>query len=191
MMSQPKDKSDDYLIEALISKKIVYQGKYVRTEEQIVRQPDGKEAIREIVTPPNAVGIFPIDRDETVYLVRQYRPAIRQVTLEIPAGILDPGEQPKDTALRECQEEIGMKPAKIDFLFSYFHSVGFSTGKIDIFIATDFRPAPDAHTDPGEFLEKVALPFDELYKKCTDGTIVDSKTLLAVFWYLLKIRPRL
>ncbi|MEK7747466.1 MAG: NUDIX hydrolase [Nitrospirota bacterium] len=176
------------LIEPLISKKVVYKGKYIQTEEHVVLQPDGNKALREIVTPPNAVGIFPIDPDETVYLVRQYRPAIQQITLEIPAGVLDPGEQPRDTALRECEEEIGVTASKMDFLFSYFHSVGFSTGKIDIFMATDFRPAPNAHTDPGEFIEKVAMPFDELYKKCTDGTVIDSKTLLAVFWYLQRVR---
>lgn len=171
------------LIEELVSTKVVYQGNYIRTEEQTVRQPDGKESIREIVFPPDAVGIFAIDRDETVYLVLQYRPAIRQVTLEIPAGILDLGELPHETAIRECGEEIGLTPGKLDFLFSYYHSVGFSTGKIDIFRATDFTPAVNAHTDPSEFLERVTLPFEELYQKCISGEIVDSKTLLAVFWH--------
>lgn len=183
-MFQPQDNpSNRSLIEELISTKIVYQGKYVRTEEQIVRQPNGKEAVREIVTPPNAVGIFAIDRDETVYMVLQYRPAVRQVTLEIPAGILDPGEQPRETARRECEEEIGLTPGKLDFLFSYYHSVGFSTGKIDIFRATDFTPAVNAHTDPSEFIERVSMPFETLYQKCINGEIVDSKTLLAVLWH--------
>ncbi len=176
----PANKS---LIENLVSKKIVYQGKYIRTEVQTVRLPDGKEAVREIVAPPDAVGIFAIDRDETVYMVLQYRPAISHVTLEIPAGILDPGEKPRETAIRECGEEIGLTPGRLDFLFSYYHSVGFSTGKIDIFRATDFTPAVNAHADPSEFLEVVTLPFEELYQKCIHGEIVDSKTLLAVLWH--------
>ncbi len=183
-MSQPQDEqTNKSLIEELISTKIVYQGKYIRTEEQTVRQPDGKEAIREIVSPPNAVGIFAIDADDTVYMVLQYRPAVCQVTLEIPAGILDPGELPRETAIRECEEEIGLTPGKLDFLFSYYHSVGFSTGKIDIFRATDFTPAINAHTDPSEFLEVVTMPLEALYKKCINGEIVDSKTLLAVLWH--------
>ena len=197
-MSPPQDNpACKSLVEPLISTKIVYQGKYVRTEEQTVRQPDGKEAIREIVSPPNAVGIFAIDsqgsspRDETVYLVLQYRPAICQVTLEIPAGILDPGESPRETAMRECEEEIGLTPGRLDFLFSYYHSVGFSTGKIDIFMATDFSPAVNAHTDPSEFLERIALPFETLYQKCIKGEIVDSKTLLAVLWHRQQIFPLL
>ncbi len=171
------------MIEHLIRKKIVYQGKYVRTEEQTLRLPDGTEAIREIVSPPDAVGILPIDKNETVYLVRQYRPAIEQITLEIPAGILDPGEEPKDTAARECEEEIGMKPGKLTFLFSYYHSVGFSTGKIYLFLATDLIPSAEGHSDPEEFLERVTLPFSDLYQKGISGGIIDSKTLLASLWY--------
>jgi ADP-ribose pyrophosphatase len=190
-MSQPQDNPvNKSLIEELISKRIVYRGKYVQTEEQTVRLPDGKEAIREIVSPPNAVGIFAIDCDDSVYMVLQYRPAICQVTLEIPAGILDPGEIPRETAIRECGEEIGLTPGKLDFLFSYYHSVGFSTGKIDIFRGTDFTPAVNAHTDPSEFIEVVTLPFETLYQKCINGEIVDSKTLLAVLWHRQGIGAR-
>ncbi len=174
---------DEGLAEELIRRKTVYQGKYIQTEEQTVRLPNGREAIREIVSPPDAVGILPVDREGRVYLVRQYRAAIRQVTLEIPAGILDPGELPQETAVRESEEEIGFRPEKLDFILSYYHSVGFSTGKIDLFLATNLVPSEGAHTDPGEFIERVVLPFSELYQKALSGEIVDSKTLLAVLWY--------
>ena len=75
------------LTEKLVRTRVVYQGKYIRAEEQTVLLPNGNEAMREIVSPPNAVGILPIDASGKVYLVRQYRPAIGRVTLEIPAGI--------------------------------------------------------------------------------------------------------
>lgn len=171
------------LEEKLIRKTVVYQGKYIRTEEQIVRLPDGTEALREIVSPPDAVGILPIDSEGNVYLVRQYRPAIGQVTLEIPAGILEPGESSAETARRECEEEVGMRPERLDFLFGYYHSVGFSTGKIEVFLGRDLRPNPDAHSDPGEFIEVVLLPFAEIYQQGLSGKIIDSKTLLALLWY--------
>ncbi len=171
------------LEEKLIRKKVVYQGRYIRTEEQIVRLPDGTEALREIVSPPDAVGILPIDSEGRVYLVRQYRPAIRQVTLEIPAGILEPGESPAETARRECEEEAGVRPERLDFLFSYYHSVGFSTGKIEVFLGRDLRPSPHAHSDPGEFIEVALLPFEEIYQQGLSGKIIDSKTLLALLWY--------
>ena len=171
------------LKEEVIARKIVYQGRYLRAEEQTVRLPDQKEAIREVITPPDAVGVLPIDRKGRVYLVRQYRPAIERITLEIPAGIIDLGEKPIETARRECSEEIGKKPKRLDFLFMYYHSVGFSTGKIEVFLGRDLIPSPESNLDPGEFIEVIILPFEEAYKQAVSGKIVDSKTLLAFLWY--------
>jgi len=171
------------LYEKCLHRKIVYQGKYVRTEEQTVLLPDGTETIREIVSPPDAVGIFALGPNEEVYLVRQYRPAIGQITLEIPAGIIDPGERPSDTAKRECAEETGWMPGKLQHFMSYYHSVGFSTGKIDLFLGKELVSMPTVHLDAGEFIERVTLPFDTLYQQAIEGLIIDSKTLLAAFWY--------
>ena len=183
-MSPPPDRATDELITShLIRSKIVYQGRYVRTEEQLVKHPNGSETVMEIVSPPDAVGILPIDDETRVYLVRQYRHAIGQVTLEIPAGILDPGETEEETAKRECAEEIGFVPEKLDFLCSYYHSVGFSTGKIAVFLGTGLVAANAAHADPTEFIERVTLPFSALYQKVISGEIVDSKTILAALWY--------
>ena len=171
------------LTETLLRKRVVYQGRYLRAEEQIVRQPDGQEAKREIITPPDAVGILPIDASGNVYLVRQYRPAIRQTTLEIPAGVIDPGETPLETARRECAEEIGYCPEQLDFLFKYYHSVGFSSGKIEVFLGQNLSALPEQSLDDGEFIEVFPLSFDDAYQKTLSGKIVDSKTLLALLWY--------
>lgn len=186
-MFLPHDGSINPSIESqLIRTKVVYQGKYVRTEEQIVKHPDGSEGVMEIVSPPDAVGVLPIDADGRVYLVRQYRHAIRQITLEIPAGILDTGETPEETGKRECEEEIGFTPGPLNLLCSYYHSVGFSTGKISVFWATGLVASQGAHTDPHEFIERVIIPFEVLYQKVIAGEIVDSKTILAALWYQQK-----
>ncbi len=169
--------------EQLIRKKTVYRGRYVRVEERCVRLADGTEALREIVVPPNAVGVLLIDADKNVHLVKQYRQAISRVSLEIPAGVVDPGEGPEEAALRECAEETGWCPRQIDFLFTYYHSVGFSTGNITLYVGQDPVATPYTHTDPGEFIERVVMPFDTLYQMCVGGQIVDSKTLLATLWY--------
>lgn len=171
------------LEEPLIDKKVVYQGRYLRTEEHRVRLPDGKEAIREIVSPPDAVGILPVDPHGFVYLVRQYRPAIGRITLEIPAGLFEPGENAVETARRECMEEVGQRPGRVDFLFSYYHSVGFSTGKIEVYLGQDLTPCSQVHGDPGEFLEVIRLPILQLYEQVAGREVIDSKTLLAVLWY--------
>lgn len=171
------------LHETLLATRAVYQGHYLRTEERTVRLPDGRESRREIVVPPDAVGILPVTETETVYLVRQYRTAIGRAILEIPAGILEAGEDPVQTARRECGEEIGLAPARLDPLFGYYHSVGFSTGRIEVFLGRDLQPAPHAKPDGTEFLEVVTMPFAELLDRVRRGDIVDSKTLLAALWY--------
>jgi ADP-ribose pyrophosphatase len=171
------------LNETVITTRTVYQGRYLRAEERTVRLPDGRDARREIVVPPNAVGVLPMTDDGTVYLVRQYRTALERAILEIPAGILEPGEDADQTARRECGEEIGLSPARLDPLVGYYHSVGFSTGRIEVFLGRDLRPAPHAKPDGTEFLEIVTMSFDELLDRVQRGDIVDSKTLLATLWY--------
>jgi ADP-ribose pyrophosphatase len=171
------------LNETVIATRAVYEGHYLRAEERTVRLPDGRETRREIVVPPNAVGILPVTDDGTVYLVRQYRTAIERAILEIPAGILEPGEDPAQTARRECAEEIGLAPGRLDPLFGYYHSVGFSTGRIEVFLGRDLRPAPHARPDGTEFIEIVTIPFVDLLDRVHRGEIVDSKTLLAALWY--------
>lgn len=171
------------LRETLLDARPVYEGRYLRVEERTVRLPDGREGRREIVMPPNAVGVLPVTDTGTVYLVRQYRTAIERAILEIPAGILEPGEDPEQTARRECAEEIGLRPDRLDPLFGYYHSVGFSTGRIEVFLGRDLRPAPHAKPDGTEFLEVVTMPIDELLERVRRGDIVDSKTLLAALWY--------
>jgi ADP-ribose pyrophosphatase len=177
------------LHETVIATRVVYQGKYLRTEERTVRLPDGRVAQREVVAPPNAVGVLPVTDTGMVYLVRQHRTSIERAILEIPAGILEPGEDPAQTARRECEEEIGLAPGRLDPLFGYYHSVGFSTGRIEVFLGRDLRPAPHARPDSTEFLEVVTMPFVELLDRIHRGEIVDSKTLLAALWYRTFVAP--
>ena len=171
------------LEQKVVKTEVVFEGRYVKTEIQTVLLPDGRQATREIVSPPDAVGIMAIDEFSKVYLVRQYRPAIKRVTIEIPAGVIDGDEDPLETADRECQEEIGMKPVDLKPLCSFYHSVGFSTGKIQIVLAEKLIPVKDPHFDPDEFLEVITLDFGDLYQKVMKGEIVDSKTIVATLWY--------
>jgi ADP-ribose pyrophosphatase len=171
------------LHEEILKRVVVFQGRYVSTEVRTVRLPDGHEATREIVSPPNAVGVLPIDHTGTVHMVRQYRSAIERVILEIPAGIIDAGESPEATGRRECEEEVGLIPGRMTPLCGFHHAVGFSTGRIELYLATELTPSGRQHAEPGERLERVALPYAELLRLVLAGEIVDSKTLVAVLWY--------
>lgn len=171
------------LHEELLNRVVVFQGRYVTTEVRTVRLPDGQEATREIVSPPNAVGILPIDAEGNVHLVRQYRSALGQAILEIPAGIIDAGESPEATGRRECEEEIGLVPGRMTRLCRFYHSVGFSTGNIELYLATELTPSARTHAEAGERLERVTMPFTELSRLVSTGEIIDSKTLVAVLWH--------
>lgn len=170
------------LRERLVKRRVVYAGHYLSTEEYTVRLPDGRRTVREIVRPPNAVAVVPVDDKGTLYLVRQYRPAPGRVLYEIPAGIIDRGERPASTARRECVEEVGMRPGRLTRLCTYYHAVGFSTGQVTLYLARGLRPAGERHREAGEFLEVVALPFREAYRMALANRFLDAKSLLGILW---------
>jgi ADP-ribose pyrophosphatase len=170
------------LIERVVRNKVVYAGNYLSTEQQMVILPDGRKAIRDIVRPPDAVAIVPIGDDGLIYLIRQYRSAIRRAIYEIPAGIIDKGERPAATARRECEEEIGLRPRKLTKLCTFYSAVGFSTGSIQLFLAEGLLPGEPGHHDATEFLEVKPLPIDLAYRWVLTNRIVDAKSIIGILW---------
>lgn len=174
-------KSNDNLYTPIIQRKKLYGGKYLNLERLEVLLPNGKSGIREIVRVRNAVAVLPIDDTGNVYLVRQHRPAIGRTIVEIPAGIIDSGEDARACALRECEEETGYKPEFLTELLTYAHAEGYSTGLITLFLGTHLKNTGGMCLDETEFVEPVRMPFDELLKKAKSNYFVDSKTILAAF----------
>ncbi|MBZ0169805.1 MAG: NUDIX hydrolase [Kofleriaceae bacterium] len=170
------------LFEQVLRTQVVYAGAYLSTERRTVVLPDGRQAIRDIVRPPDAVAIVPIDDDGRIYLVRQYRPAIRRAIYEIPAGIIDPGERPTTTARRECEEEIGLRPRRLLKLCTFYSAVGFSTGSIRLFLAQGLVTGRNRHHDATEFLQVHAVPFEQAYRWVLSNTIVDAKSIVGILW---------
>ena len=177
------------LIERVIGKKVVYAGNYLSTEQHTVILPDGRRAIRDIVRPPDAVAVVPIDEDGLIYLVRQYRSAIRRAIYEIPAGIIDEGERPATTARRECEEEIGLRPRRLIKLCKFYSAVGFSTGSIQLFMAQGLTAGRRAHSDATEFLEVRAIPFEQAVRWVLTNRIVDAKSILGILWARQRLEP--
>jgi ADP-ribose pyrophosphatase len=170
------------LIERVIGKKVVYAGHYLSTEQHTVVLPDGRRAIRDIVRPPDAVAVVPIDDDGLIYLVRQYRTAIRRTIYEIPAGIIDEGERPSATARRECEEEIGLRPRKLIKLCKFYSAVGFSTGSIQLFLAQGLVVGRAGHRDTTEFLHVHSIPFELAHRWVVTNRIVDAKSIVGILW---------
>ncbi len=161
------------------STEIIYDGKIIRTERDIAILPDGSEAVREVVRHPGGVGVIAVDDNGYVYLVRQFRYPFSKITLEIPAGKLDAGEEPQAAGERELMEETGLLASHIEKLGSFYASPGFCDEEIHVYLATNLKQG-DARPDEGEFVECEKIHLSELVKMVECGDIKDGKTVVAI-----------
>ncbi|MFC1556962.1 NUDIX hydrolase [candidate division KSB1 bacterium] len=172
--------AQDNLFEKVLKRDSLYRGKYMDLERFHIKLPDGRTGTREIVRVKNAVAVLPVDDNNVTHILRQHRPAIGKTILEIPAGLIDEGENAAQAAVRECEEETGYKPRKLTELLTYAHAEGYSTGFITLFLATQLEHSNRFNPDETEFFEQAELPFDTLYGKVRAGEFIDSKTILTV-----------
>jgi ADP-ribose pyrophosphatase len=168
------------LREERISGELVYQGKILDLEVDRVRMPNGNEATREVVRHRGAVVVLPLHEDGRIEFVRQYRYPMGEVLLELPAGKLDPGEEPIVCAGRELAEETGFKPVEIHDLGWFYTTPGFTDEILHAFIATPLEPAPEVAQDPDEAIDNLVMTVAEALEACRSGEIRDSKTIAAV-----------
>lgn len=159
----------------------IYEGKILSLRVETVEMPDKKYSKREIVDHVKGVGIIAFDGEDSIYLVRQYRKAIDEFTLEIPAGLVEVNEKPIETAKRELQEEIGYKPLDIEYLFDMHASPGFTNDKLSFFLAKNLEESK-LELDEDEFLEKKSYKIEDVYNMVINGEITDAKTIIAVMY---------
>lgn len=162
--------------EKTLSTETIYKGAVITVRVDRVILPDGRESIREVVEYPKSVVVLPIDADENVILVHQYRYAAGQPLLELPAGKCEEGETPADTAQRELQEEIGYKAGELQPLVSYWTGPGFVTEYMYAFLAKDLIES-DVPGDPDEDIVVERFPIDRIHDMIRDRTIQDGKTI--------------
>ena len=167
------------LKEEMVSQQTVYEGYIVDVRMDKAKLMDGSLANREVVTHPGAVAVFAMDEEDNVILVRQFRYAVGEVVLELPAGKLEPGEDPADSGLRELAEETGLIPKTYEPMGFTYSSPGIFEEKIYLFFAKDLEQGP-VHPDDGEFVEVVRIPYQELVNMAARGEIKDSKTLAGI-----------
>jgi ADP-ribose pyrophosphatase len=160
-----------------ISKTRVFQGGYLSVDV-LEHQTQGRIDRREVVNVKDGVCILAVMEDGTVPMVRQFRQSVDRVLSELPAGVREPGEDPLATAKRELSEETGAEGGTWTHLLHYAHAEGYSTGWMDLFLATGCVRGK-AHPDEGEDLEVVFLPLEQLLENAFAGGFADAKTLLA------------
>jgi len=156
-------------------------GKRIRVRVDEVERSDGHRTTREVVEHPGAVAILAWD-GARIAMVRQWRHATGQVLLEIPAGTLEPGEPPAETARRELAEEVGLAAATWTEGPRFYTAPGFCDELMHLYLATDLRDDPSAEADADEILEPDWMTLTDALAAIEDGTIRDAKTIVGVSW---------
>jgi len=172
---------DQHLREERISGEDIYGGIFLNMKRDRVSLPDGQEAVREYLTHPGAVAILAILDDGRILLERQYRYPIAKVCMEIPAGKLDPNEDPLVCAQRELEEETGYSASRWSYIRRIHPVISYSTEFIDIYLAEGLQ-AGKSRLDEEEFLDVFAAPLDEILAWVEQGVITDVKTTIAIYW---------
>ena len=174
----------DYTEHRLTSE-LVYDGKLLKVREDSVRLPDGKTARREWIQHPGAVFIIPLLDAHTVIMERQFRYPIGRHFYELPAGKVEPGEDPLATAQRELIEECGYSAKSWQHLATLHPCIGYSDEKFDLYVARELTHV-GRRLDEGEFLDVVPMALAEVRNYIRDGRITDVKVItgLAMLDYL-------
>jgi ADP-ribose pyrophosphatase len=163
-----------------LERRVIYRGKKIDLALQAIALPDGSIAQREVVLHRGAVALVPmVDRDH-VCLVRNHRYALDRTLLEVPAGTIDTGESPEETAPRELAEETGYQAGQIVRVGAWFVSPGVMNERMYLFLCEDLKPGPTEH-QPDESLQPVIVRWDEALAMIRDHRIEDAKTMLALF----------
>lgn len=169
--------------EITVKSEKIFEGKIINLRVDTVELENQKYAKREIVEHKNASAILAINEKSDILLVRQYRKAVEDFLYEIPAGIVNIAEEPVECALRELKEETGYEAKKINQVYEFYTSPGFSNEKVFLFEASDLT-FTSTKFDEDECIETITVSKQEAKKMIETGRIMDSKTLVGMLYWL-------
>ncbi|HWC73245.1 MAG TPA: NUDIX hydrolase [Gemmatimonadales bacterium] len=169
-----------------LASKRIHSGRVIDLDVDTVRFPDGSTGQLEMIRHPGAAAVVPFasdphGADPTILLIKQYRYATNGPLIEIPAGRLNPGEDPKVCAERELLEEVGVKAGRVERLTTIWTTPGFTDERIHLFWAADLTTGKHAR-EPDEFIEVTPTPLSEALALVRDGGISDAKTALSILF---------
>lgn len=163
----------------LIKSETLLQGRAFKIRRDHLKTPDGRDTKFEIIEHGGSVIIIPIDADQNIHFVRQYRHAAGVDLLELPAGTREGDEPYEDCAAREIREETGMEAGKLQKIGEFYLAPGYSTEFMAIFLATDLKHNP-LEADDDEFLEVEKIAIEKAFKMAERGEMPDAKSLAAL-----------
>ena len=169
--------------EKQLSSQQIYKGHAVNMRVDTVEKAGGRKTTRDVVEHSDCIAVVAIDKQDNVLLVRQFRYPVGRFLLEIPAGGIDPGEEPLDSVRRELQEEIGYFPRRIDKLGGFYSIPGYGTEYLHCFLATDLIPGRLVAEDT-EDIELIRISPGEIPRLITSGEICDAKSIAALLMFL-------
>ena len=162
--------------------KLILEARKFQVRRQDVRVSDGSVHEYEIVTHPGAAVVLPLLPDGRVLLIANYRVAVEQELLELPAGTLDGSEDPRECARRELAEETGYRAGRLEPLLAFYSTPGICTEYMHTFVATELTPG-STRLEPGERIKLAPLDYDEAIAAIREHRIVDAKTIVALLYY--------
>ena len=162
--------------ERTVESRQVYDGRRIKLHVDRVVLPNGRETTREVVDHPDCVAIVAVDAEHNVMMVRQFRYSLAGVLLEIPAGVIEPGEEPVQSAFRELEEETGYKAANMERLGGFYSSPGCFTEFLHLFLATELEPGHKA-VQEDEIIEVVPVPLEKVHNLIISGELRDAKSI--------------
>lgn len=169
-----------------ISRRRSYTGRIIAVDTDTVRFPDGSTGELDMIRHPGASAIVPFltapdGKDPQLLLIKQYRYAAGQYLHEIPAGRLEPNEDPRDCAFRELREETGWTAKQLDFLTTIYTTPGFTDERIHLFTATGLEEGDTSH-EADEFMTTETMTLSSALRLIEDGTIIDGKTVIGILF---------
>lgn len=165
--------------ETTISSDLIYTGKTIQLRVDTVEMPNKGYQKREIIEHKGAVAIVAITNDNKIVLVKQYRKAVEKELYELPAGKIEIGESPLDSAIRELKEETGYSAESLKLIHKYYPTPGFSNQLVFIYLAKNLIPG-EYNLEEDEFLEVCEIDRDEAYNMVINNEICDSKTVIGL-----------
>ena len=172
-------------MEKQISTRQVYDGSAISLRIDGVRKPNGKTTTRDVVEHGDCIVAVPVDEDNNVLLVRQFRYPVDSYLLEAPAGGVEPGEDILDCVRRELQEEIGYEPGSIEKLGGFYSIPGYGTEYLYAYVARDLKPSRLVAEDTDE-IEVIKVPLKDIPALIKSGEICDAKSIAALLMYMAR-----
>jgi ADP-ribose pyrophosphatase len=175
------DETESDFTETTLDSKVVFQGKLLHVISDTVGLPNGNTSVREYIHHPGACMVLAFLDEQTILLERQFRYPLRRHFVELPAGKIDPGEDPLRTAQRELREECGYEAAQWRHLATLHPCIGYADEHIELYLARELKHVGHA-LDADEFLDVFPLTIAEALSWVREGRITEAKALTGLLW---------